>query len=84
MEQTVTTAFKAFGRSAATCKELNPPQLLPIIPTAPEHQSCAAIQSITATASESSCGVYSSAISPSLSPLPRTQDTVSVLGQASW
>jgi hypothetical protein len=44
---------------------------MPIIPTAPDDQSCATIQSITASASESSRGVYSPSITPSLSPDPR-------------
>ena len=65
------TAFSAGGARAATCNPLNPPQLIPIMPTLPLHQSCAAIQAMTSQASDSSCAVYSSAISPSLSPLPR-------------
>ena len=69
--QTAITAFSAGGFSAATCSALNAPQLLPIIPTAPLHQGCAAAQAITAQASASSCGVYSSVSSPSLSPDPR-------------
>ena len=42
-----------------------------IIPTRPLHQGSAAIRVMTSTASDSSCAVYSSAIRPSLSPLPR-------------
>ena len=30
------------GLSAATCRELKPPQLMPVIPALPLHQSCAA------------------------------------------
>ena len=65
------TAFSAAGRRAATCSPLNPPQEMPIIPTAPEHQGWAAIQAITASASESSVSEYSSSKKPSESPVPR-------------
>jgi hypothetical protein len=64
-------AFRAGGRSAATCSALKPPQEMPIMPTAPEHQGCAAIQAMASTASCSSCAVYSSVRMPSESPLPR-------------
>ncbi len=52
----VTTAFSAGGRRAATCRPLNPPQEMPIIPTSPLHHSCAASQAITSSASSCSCG----------------------------
>src|SRR5215467_6046348 len=42
-------AFRAGGRRAATCSPLNPPQEIPIIPTAPLHQGCAASQAINST-----------------------------------
>ncbi len=64
-------AFSAGGRRAATCSPLKPPQLIPIMPTAPVHQGCAASQAITSSASSCSCLVYSSSMSPSESPLPR-------------
>jgi len=69
--QVVTMAFNDSGASAATCSELKPLQDSPIMPTLPSHQGCAAIQPITSTASRHSCGVYSSNITPSLSPEPR-------------
>ena len=59
------------GRIAATCNPLNPPQEIPIMPTPPFDQPCAAIQAITSQASASSCSEYSSSNSPSESPLPR-------------
>jgi hypothetical protein len=65
------TAFSAGGFSAATCSALKPPQEMPIMPTAPEHQGCAAIQATTSNASASSRGEYSSSITPSDSPVPR-------------
>ena len=40
----MTIARSAGGRRAATCSALKPPQEMPIIPTAPVHQGCAAIQ----------------------------------------
>ena len=40
-------AFSAGGRSAATCSALKPPQDMPVMPTAPLHQGCAASQAIT-------------------------------------
>jgi len=46
-------------------------QLMPIMPTRPVHQSCAASHWITVTASGNSCAVYSSVRIPSLSPVPR-------------
>jgi hypothetical protein len=64
-------AFRAAGRRAAICKALKPPQEIPIIPTRPLHQGCAAIQAMTSWPSASSCALYSSAIKPSDSPLPR-------------
>ena len=64
-------AFSAGGRSAATWSALKPPQEIPVMPTAPVHQGCAASQAITSTASSSSCCVYSSRINPSESPAPR-------------
>ena len=64
-------AFSAGGRRAATCSALNPPQEMPIIPTLPEHQGCAAIQAMAASASASSVSEYSSSQTPSLSPEPR-------------
>jgi hypothetical protein len=71
VEQSVMMALSAGGSRAATWSELNPPQLIPIMPTRPLHQGWAAIQPITSQASASSWGEYSSSISPSLSPLPR-------------
>ena len=65
------TAFRAGGFSAATCRQLKPPQEMPIMPTLPFDQGCAVIQSITSMASESSRGVYSPSMTPSDSPLPR-------------
>ena len=64
-------ALSGSGAIAATCNPLNPPQLIPIMPTEPLHQPCAASQWITSTASSSSWLVYSSSITPWLSPLPR-------------
>src|SRR5713226_9571160 len=68
------TARTAGGRRAAICRTLNPPQDLPIRPTAPVHHGCAAIQAITAMPSASSCSVYSSASRPSDSPVPRARE----------
>ena len=53
-------AFSAGGRWLATCSALKPPQEMPIMPTVPLHQGCAASQAITSTASACSCGRYSS------------------------
>ena len=64
-------AFSAGGRWLATCSALKPPQEMPIMPTLPLHQGCAASQAITSTASACSCGRYSSASRPSESPEPR-------------
>ena len=64
-------ASSAGGRSAATWSALKPPQEIPVMPTVPLHQDCAASQAITSTASSSSTWVYSSRISPSESPVPR-------------
>ena len=57
--------------SAATWSALKPPQEMPIMPTAPVHQGCAAIQAMISTASSCSCWVYSSSRMPSESPEPR-------------
>ncbi len=38
VEHSVMMAFSAGGRWLATCSALNPPQEMPIIPTAPLHQ----------------------------------------------
>ena len=38
----VMIAFSAGGRRAATCSELKPPQEMPVMPTLPLHQGCAA------------------------------------------
>lgn len=64
-------ALSAAGWQAATCNALNPLHDLPIIPTAPLHQVCRLIQSITYTASSCSCYKYSSRNIPSDSPEPR-------------
>jgi hypothetical protein len=64
-------ALSSGGRSAATCRALNPLQEMPIIPTAPVHHGCAAIQRRTSDASACSCALYSSVRTPSESPLPR-------------
>ena len=48
------TAFSAGGRRAATCRPLNPPQDLPIIPTSPLHHGWEAIQAMASTASSCS------------------------------
>ena len=53
-----------------TCRELNPPQDMPIIPTLPEHQGCRFIQFIHSTASSCSCSTYSSCTFPVESPQP--------------
>ena len=53
-------AFSAGGRRAATCSALNPPHEMPIMPTAPLHQGCAASQAMTSSASSCSCSAYSS------------------------
>ena len=47
----MTIAFSAGGRRAATCRPLKPPHEMPIMPTAPVHQGCAASQAITSHAS---------------------------------
>lgn len=65
------TAFSAGGFKAATCRQLKPPQEMPIIPTLPFDQGWAAIHSIISQPSESSRGVYSPSITPSDSPEPR-------------
>jgi hypothetical protein len=65
------TALSGFGRRAATCRQLKPPQEMPIMPTEPFDQGCAAIHSISSTALASSSGVYSPSITPSDSPEPR-------------
>jgi hypothetical protein len=64
-------ALSGSGLRAAICKALKPPQEMPIMPTEPLHQGCSAAQAITSTPSLSSWAVYSSAMSPSDSPLPR-------------
>ena len=64
-------AFSAGGRSAATWSELNPPHEMPVMPTDPLHQGCAAIQAMTETPSSSSCCRYSSSRMASESPEPR-------------
>ena len=71
VEHSVITAPSAGGRSAATWSPLNPPQLMPIIPTRPAHQGCAATHAMTASASSCSCRRYSPRHTPSLSPVPR-------------
>ena len=68
---TATIARSARGGRIAACRLAVPPQDVPIIPTLPSHQDCAAIHSITARASSSSSGRYMSVISPSESPEPR-------------
>ena len=68
--------FQRWGRRAAICKPLKPPQLIPIIATCPSHQSCAAIQAIASQPSRCSCTVYSSSINPSLSPVPRMSSRI--------
>ncbi|MCY1312898.1 hypothetical protein D9M70_633690 [compost metagenome] len=64
------TAFSAGGFRAATCRQLKPPQEMPIMPTLPLDQGCAAIHSMISQPSESSRGVYSPSMTPSLSPEP--------------
>ena len=53
-------AFSAGGRRAATWRLLKPLHEMPIIPTAPVHHGCAAIQAITSSASSCSWREYSS------------------------
>src|SRR5919108_309288 len=65
------TACSAGGRRAATCRPLNPPHEIPIIPTAPLHHGCSASQAMTSSASSRSWGRYSSSRIPSESPVPR-------------
>ena len=84
VEQTVTTALSAGGCKNAVCRQLNPPQLLPIIPTAPLHQGWAASQAMMSQASCSSSAVYSSVISPWLSRSIRSASTrASIVASAS-
>ena len=64
-------ALSAGGCRAATCKALKPPHEMPNMPTAPLHHGWLASQSITSSASSSSGWLYSSASTPSESPLPR-------------
>ena len=64
-------AFSAGGRLAATCSALKPPQEIPVMPTLPLHQGCAASCAMISQASSCSSGRYSSARSPSESPEPR-------------
>ncbi|SLI50057.1 Uncharacterised protein [Mycobacteroides abscessus subsp. abscessus] len=71
MAEALTIAFSAGGRRAATCRLLNPPQEMPIIPTLPSHQGWSASHAITSQASSCSVGRYSSVSTPSESPLPR-------------
>ena len=78
VEHSVIIAFKGSGASSAICRELKPPQLIPIIPIFPSHQLWAANQLITSKPSLSSDSVYSSSIMPLLSPFPR----ISTLTQA--
>ena len=59
------------GRWAATWRPLNPPQDLPIIPTAPLHHGWEAIQAMASTASSCSWTVYSSVSTPCGVPGPR-------------
>ena len=67
----VMTALSAGGRRAASWRLLKPPHEMPVMPTAPEHHGCAAIQAMTSSRSSCSCGWYSSSSTPSDSPLPR-------------
>ena len=67
----MTIAFSAGGLRAAICSALNPPQELPIIPTAPVHHFCLASQAMISAPSWSSVGRYSSVRTPSESPEPR-------------
>ena len=70
VEQMVTIALSAGGRRAAICSPFKPPQEIPIIPTTPLHQGCAASHAITSTPSSCSCFAYSSNSKPSESPHP--------------
>ena len=52
------TAFSGGAASAATCNPLNPPQLIPIMPTVPLHQGCAATSDHLTASSSSCCGIF--------------------------
>ncbi len=54
--------LSAGGRRAATCRPLKPPQDFPIIPTAPVHQGCDAIQRMISSASSCSCFRFKKAL----------------------
>ena len=64
-------ALSAGGRRAATWRLLKPPQEMPVMPTAPVHHGCCAIQAMASQMSCCSWGAYSSSMMPSESPLPR-------------
>mmetsp|Transcript_5374 Transcript_5374/g.12313 ORF Transcript_5374/g.12313 Transcript_5374/m.12313 type:complete len:238 (+) Transcript_5374:1885-2598(+) len=69
------TALSALPRDEgwlAACIATKPLQDTPIRPTLPLHQGCSAHHATTSSASSTCLSVYSSSISPVLSPVPRT------------
>mmetsp|Transcript_70548 Transcript_70548/g.223528 ORF Transcript_70548/g.223528 Transcript_70548/m.223528 type:complete len:353 (-) Transcript_70548:1327-2385(-) len=71
VQHTATTALSAGGWRAAAWSAVKPPQLQPIMPTAPVHHSWLAAHSMHSTASACPRSEYSSSRMPSESPQPR-------------
>lgn len=67
----MTIALSGSGARAAIRRELKPPQEMPIMPTLPLHQGCAASQLTTSTPSAGSVAECPSVGMPSLLPWPR-------------